>query len=163
MSTGASAFAVCKMSLMITFLCREVIRRRFTRGLKEQEEGEDGKFARFPDLVVIDGGKGQLNAAIAVRDELGLDIPFIGLAERLEEVFVEGQSDPVNLPRNTKGSLLLQRIRDEAHRFALTYHRNLRGKASRRSILDDVPGIGPKRKSTTAPFWYCESYSSGKR
>ncbi|NLM38582.1 MAG: excinuclease ABC subunit UvrC [Firmicutes bacterium] len=125
---------------------QEVIRRRFTRGLKEQEEGEDGKFARFPDLVVIDGGKGQLNAAIAVRDELGLDIPFIGLAERLEEVFVEGQSDPVNLPRNTKGSLLLQRIRDEAHRFALTYHRNLRGKASRRSILDDVPGIGPKRK-----------------
>ena len=125
---------------------QEVIRRRFTRGLKEQEEEEQGKFAHFPDLVVIDGGKGQLSAAIEVRDELGLDIPFIGLAERMEEVFVEGQSDPVNLPRNTKGSLLLQRIRDEAHRFALTYHRNLRGKASRRSILDDIPGVGPKRK-----------------
>lgn len=125
---------------------QEVIRRRFTRGLKEKEEGEDGKFAHFPDLVMVDGGKGQLSAALAVRNELGLDIPFIGLAERYEEVYVEGRSEPVNLPRNTKGSLLLQRLRDEAHRFALTYHRNLRGKASRGSILDQIPGIGPKRK-----------------
>lgn len=125
---------------------QEVIGRRFRRGLQERADGEDGKFAAFPDLVLIDGGKGQLSAAIQVRDELGLDIPFISLAERLEEVFVEGQSLPVNLPRNTKGSLLLQRLRDEAHRFALTYHRNLRGKASRSSVLDHIPGVGPKRK-----------------
>ncbi len=125
---------------------QEVISRRFRRGLQEQAEGGEGKFSTFPDLVLIDGGKGQLNAAIQIRDELGLDIPFISLAERMEEVFVEGRSEPVNLPRNTKGSLLLQRLRDEAHRFALTYHRNLRGKSSRSSILDQIPGVGPKRK-----------------
>lgn len=125
---------------------QEVISRRFRRGLQEQAEGGEGKFSTFPDLVLIDGGKGQLNAAIQIRDELGLDIPFISLADRMEEVFVEGRSEPVNLPRNTKGSLLLQRLRDEAHRFALTYHRNLRGKSSRSSILDQIPGVGPKRK-----------------
>jgi len=132
---------------------QEVIRRRFRRGLQEQAEGEDGKFSRLPDLVLIDGGKGQLNAALAVRDELGLDIPFIGLAKAMEEVYVEGKSEPVNLPRHTKGSLLLQRLRDEAHRFAITYHRSLRGKASRSSVLDQVPGIGPKRKKALLRYF----------
>lgn len=126
---------------------REVVRRRFQRGLQEREEqAGDSKFASFPDLVLIDGGKGQLKAALQVRDELGLIIPFIALAERREEIYLEGRSDPVILPLDSPGLLLLRRIRDEAHRFAITYHRNLRGKASRSSVLDEIPGVGPKRK-----------------
>jgi excinuclease ABC subunit C len=126
---------------------REAVRRRFQRGLQEREEQvKDGKFAAFPDLVLIDGGKGQLSAALEVRDELGLIMPFIALAERREELYLEGSSEPVVLPLDSPGLLLLRRIRDEAHRFALTYHRNLRGKAARTSILDEIPGVGPKRK-----------------
>ena len=97
-------------------------------------------------MVLIDGGKGQLNAALQIRDELGLDIPFIGVAERMEEIYIEEQSEPIILPRDAKGLLLLRKIRDEAHRFALAYHRNLRGKAARGSVLDEIPGVGPKRK-----------------
>lgn len=126
---------------------QEVIRRRFTRGLKEQAgEIEGDKFSDLPDLVIIDGGKGQLSAAIQVRDELGLDLPFVGIAKREEEIFLEGQSDPVILPRQSQGLFMVQRLRDEAHRFAITYHRQLRGKASQGSILDDIPGVGAKRK-----------------
>lgn len=125
----------------------EVIRRRFTRGLREQKgEVEGDKFSDFPELVLIDGGKGQLSSALKVRDELGLAIPFISLAEKNEEVYVEGQSEPIILPRESQGLYLLQRIRDEAHRFALAYHRHLRSKATRRSVLDSIPGVGPKRK-----------------
>ena len=126
---------------------REAVGRRFRRGLEEQrEKSEDQKFAVFPDLVLIDGGKGQLGVALEVRDELGLIIPFISLAEKREEIFVEGRSEPVILPYDSPGLLLLRKIRDEAHRFALTYHRNLRGKATRGSVLDEIPGVGPKRK-----------------
>ena len=126
---------------------REVVRRRFQRGLQEREEqAGDSKFASFPDLVLIDGGKGQLKAALQVRDELGLIIPFIALAERREEIYLEGRSDPVILPLDSPGLLLLRRIRDEAHRFAITYHRTLRGKTTRASALDEIPGVGPKRK-----------------
>lgn len=126
---------------------REAVTRRFKRGLQEQAEiSPDGKFAVFPDLVLIDGGKGQLGVALEVRDELGLLIPFVSLAEKREEVFVPGRSEPVVLPMDAPGLLLLRQIRDEAHRFALTYHRNLRGKATRGSVLDEIPGIGPKRK-----------------
>ena len=126
---------------------REAVTRRFKRGLQEQAEiSPDGKFAVFPDLVLIDGGKGQLGVALEVRDELGLLIPFVSLAEKREEVFVPGRSEPVVLPMDAPGLLLLRQIRDEAHRFALTYHRNLRGKAARGSVLDEIPGIGPKRK-----------------
>jgi excinuclease ABC subunit C len=125
----------------------EVIERRFSRGLKEQQAGDtSGKFSIFPDLVLVDGGKGQLNTAVQIRDKLGIDIPFIGLAERMEEIYVEEQSEPIVLPRDAKGLLLLRKIRDEAHRFALAYHRNLRGKAVRGSVLDEIPGVGPKRK-----------------
>lgn len=126
---------------------REAVRRRFQRGLEERKEqtGEQ-KFSTFPDLVLIDGGKGQLNAALEVREELDLIIPFISLAEKREEVYVEGNSAPVILPNDSPGLLLLRKIRDEAHRFALTYHRNLRGRATRRSVLDEIPGVGPKRK-----------------
>ncbi len=125
----------------------EAVSRRFRRGLEEQaEESMERKFSVFPDVVLIDGGKGQLGVALKVRDELGLIMPFLSLAERREEIYVEGQSKPVILPNDSPGLLLLRKIRDEAHRFALTYHRNLRGKATRGSILDDIPGIGPKRK-----------------
>ncbi|HHT42998.1 MAG TPA: excinuclease ABC subunit UvrC [Firmicutes bacterium] len=126
---------------------REAVSRRFQRGLQEQAgQVGNGKFAALPDLVLIDGGKGQLGVALEVRDELGLIMPFISLAEKHEEVYIEGRSEPLRLPMDSPGLLLLRKIRDEAHRFALTYHRNLRGRAVRGSALDDIPGVGPKRK-----------------
>jgi excinuclease ABC subunit C len=100
-----------------------------------------------PGLVVIDGGKGQLGAALDVLRDLGLgDIPILGLAKREEEVFVADVDEPIILPRDSQALYLLQRVRDEAHRFAVTYHRNLRGRSVRTSVLDTIPGIGPKRK-----------------
>ena len=126
---------------------REAVGRRFRRGLQEQSgESLEQKLAAFPDLVLIDGGKGQLGVALEVRQELDLIIPFLSLAEKREEIYLEGQSQPVVWPLDSPGLLLLRRIRDEAHRFALTYHRNLRGKATRGSVLDAIPGVGPKRK-----------------
>ncbi|HHY16101.1 MAG TPA: excinuclease ABC subunit UvrC [Firmicutes bacterium] len=126
---------------------KEAISRRFKRGLQELADGEgEGKFASFPDLVLIDGGKGQLNAALQVRAELGLQMPFLALAERREEIYLAGRGEPVLLPADSPGLLLLRKIRDEAHRFALAYHRNLRGKSTRGSVLDEIPGVGPKRK-----------------
>ena len=100
-----------------------------------------------PGLVVIDGGKGQLGAACDVMRDYGLaDIPVCGLAKREEEVFMQDVDEPIILPRDSQALYLLQRVRDEAHRFAITYHRTLRGKAVRGSVLDAIPGIGPKRK-----------------
>ncbi len=128
----------------------EVVRRRFRRGLAELNDPTvtRGKFSELPDLVVIDGGKGQLNIAVAVLRELNLDgTDVIGLAKRLEEVYQPGAPDPISLPDTSPALLLLRQIRDEAHRFAITYHRRLRGHRSLSSTLDDVPGIGPKRKS----------------
>lgn len=140
-------------------MMQEVLRRRFTRALKEQEELDalppeeqekamaEMRFVKMPDLILIDGGKGQLNAARDVLRELGLeDIPTISLAERLEEVFVEGRPEPILFGRDTPALHILQRVRDEAHRFGLSYHRKLRDKRTTRSALDDIPGIGPKRK-----------------
>ncbi len=108
----------------------------------------DARFAAFPDLLLIDGGKGQLNAAREALRELGLDeeIPAIGLAKRLEQIFVEDDPEPIELPRDSYALHLLQRLRDEAHRFALGYHRSLREKRAVRSELDDIPGVGPRRK-----------------
>jgi len=104
-------------------------------------------FARFPDLIVIDGGKGQLNAARAALQTLGLDdLPIIGLAKREEEIFLPDRPDPLILPRDSRALLLLQRLRDEAHRFAVGYHRRVRAEEGLRSALDEIPGIGPKRK-----------------
>jgi len=101
----------------------------------------------MPDLIIIDGGKGQLNAAIPLIRAVGVtDVPVISLAKRIEEVFVEGQSDSIILSHHTPELQLLQQIRDEAHRFAITYHRKLRGKRNLESILDHVEGIGPKRR-----------------
>ncbi|HEX5040169.1 MAG TPA: excinuclease ABC subunit UvrC [Candidatus Limnocylindria bacterium] len=100
-----------------------------------------------PDLVIVDGGKGQLSAAVGALDELGItDIPLSGLAKRFEELYLPGRSAPVVLPRRSQALYLVQRIRDEAHRFAITYHRDVRGKRALHSELDDIEGIGPGRK-----------------
>ena len=126
----------------------ELIRRRFEAYLAETALPlvQQGRFSYAPGLVVIDGGRGQLGRAVAVLSDLNLDIPVIGLAKRLEEVFVPGRADPVILPRGTEALYLLQRLRDEAHRFAVAYHRALRTKSMVDSILDDVRGVGPGRK-----------------
>ncbi|MDJ0959854.1 MAG: excinuclease ABC subunit UvrC [Acidimicrobiia bacterium] len=128
----------------------EVLRRRFTAYLADRERpvGERGKFAYPPSLVVIDGGAGQLGRAVKVLDELGLSIPAVGLAKRLEEVYFPGGGTPLVIPRGEEALYLLQRVRDEAHRFAVTYHRRLRGKRMVDSVLDDVPGIGATRKKS---------------
>jgi excinuclease ABC subunit C len=120
----------------------EVIERRFQKSLKD-----DQKFSELPNLVVIDGGKGQLSAAREIMISLGYGyIPTVGLAKENEWLYIEGSSDPLILPRNSQGLCLLQRIRDEAHRFAVTYHRLLRGKRNLSSVLDEIPGVGPKRR-----------------
>ncbi|MDX9870905.1 MAG: excinuclease ABC subunit UvrC [Clostridia bacterium] len=120
----------------------EVIERRFTNALAGEE-----KFKELPDLVLIDGGKGQLSAACEAMGKLGFGhIPAAGLAKENEWLFIPASSMPVILPRNSQGLNLLQRIRDEAHRFAVTYHRLLRGRRNLASVLDEIPGVGPKRK-----------------
>jgi excinuclease ABC subunit C len=122
-------------------MLREVVGRRYRRLL--DEEGP------LPDLVLIDGGKGQLSSAKEVLDELGLvDLPVIGLAKRLEEVFLPDEPEPVLIPKTSPSLKLLMQARDEAHRFALTFHRERRGRRMVRSELDGIPGIGPKRKQT---------------
>lgn len=120
---------------------QEMLRRRLQRSLAGDE-----KFGELPDLIVIDGGKGQLSAAMEVEQELGVEIPTVGLAKQFEEVFKPGMRESILMPRNSQALFLLQRLRDEAHRFGLTYHRDLRGKRQRRSALDDIPGIGEKRR-----------------
>lgn len=124
----------------------ETIRRRFTAYLKEKDKPKEGKFSYPPSLVLIDGGPGQLGRAVTVLDQLDLDIPAIGLAKRMEEVYLPGQPHPIRIPRDAEALYLLQQVRDEAHRFAVSYHRKLRSKSMVDSVLDDVPGIGPARK-----------------
>lgn len=131
-------------------MMKEVVRRRFRRGLAELANPTitRGKFSEMPDLLLIDGGKGQLNVAVNVLRELNIEaIDIIGLAKRQEEVFKPGQVESIRLPIDSEALLLLRRIRDEAHRFAITYHRRLRTKRSLSSVLDEIAGIGPKRKS----------------
>ncbi|MDT5081960.1 MAG: excinuclease subunit [Mycobacterium sp.] len=136
----------------------EVTRRRFQRHVADAErplvEGdkvEQGarprRFAYPPNLFVVDGGAPQVNAAAAVLDELGVtDVAVIGLAKRLEEVWVPSEADPVIMPRNSEGLYMLQRVRDEAHRFAISYHRSKRSKRMTASVLDEVPGLGEQRR-----------------
>ena len=131
----------------------EVITRRLTHGLKElQERGEagedprEGKFSDLPDLILIDGGRGQLNAAQDAMHALGLDIPMFGLAKRIEEIVLPDCDESILLDRHSNALHLIQRLRDEAHRFAITHHRKLRSKASVASRLDGVAGIGEKRR-----------------
>src|SRR5215467_69318 len=144
----------------------EVVTRRFRRYLAEREEeiaeeerspvgeehapadGSRHKFAYPPSLLVIDGGAGQVDAAVRALSELGItDVAVCGLAKRLEEVWLPGEEAPVILPRSSEGLYLLQRVRDEAHRFAITYHRAKRTAAQRASELDSLPGLGPARKA----------------
>jgi excinuclease ABC subunit C len=125
----------------------EVISRRFARAKQVTEERYDEGFAAIPNLVVVDGGKGQLSAALAAMQAHDLPrVAVISLAKREEEVFVPGRSEPVALGRDSAGLQLLQRIRDEAHRFALGFHRRRRDAKARESILDALPGVGPARK-----------------
>ncbi|MCA9850794.1 MAG: excinuclease ABC subunit C, partial [Dehalococcoidia bacterium] len=135
---------------------REVLTRRFKKIAERRraelsgepaELGDPSPWDEVPDLVIIDGGKGQLGAALDVMRDLGLrDVPVCGLAKQQEEIFVADVSESIMLPRTSEALYLVQRIRDEAHRFAITYHRKVRGKASTQSVLDTIPGIGPKRK-----------------
>jgi excinuclease ABC subunit C len=139
-----------------TAAMHEVLTRRFRRGRKEQEEREQEvaegrerptRFAYTPNLVVVDGGLPQVNAAARALEEAGaVDVTVVGLAKRLEEVWVPGEEHPLVLPRTSEGLYLLQRLRDEAHRFAITFHRQRRSKAMTQSALDGVPGLGEKRR-----------------
>jgi excinuclease ABC subunit C len=138
----------------------EVITRRFRRYLEDQASltGEDAvlkdattgaarKFAYKPSLLVVDGGAPQVAAAQAAMEELGIvDVPVVGLAKRLEEVWIPQEEFPLILPRTSEGLYLLQRARDEAHRFAITHHRGRRSKSMVDSLLDEVPGLGELRR-----------------
>jgi excinuclease ABC subunit C len=140
----------------------EVLRRRFARLVPDPEAGDPaprdptassgrrrnrpGRFAYPPALIVVDGGRGQLSVAERVLSDYGLRIPAVGLAKRLEEVYLPGQPQPLSIPRGSESLFLLQHLRDEAHRFAITYHREKRAKRVLRSPLDDIPGIGTSRK-----------------
>ena len=126
----------------------EVLKRRFTHGLQEQENEETGGFSKFPDLVMMDGGKGQVNVALKVLDELRLNIPVCGMVKddkhRTRGLYFENKEIPID--RGSEGFRLITRIQDEAHRFAIEYHRSLRTKDQVHSILDDIDGIGPARR-----------------
>ncbi|MCR5418763.1 MAG: excinuclease ABC subunit UvrC [Lachnospiraceae bacterium] len=134
---------------------REVLTRRFTHGLSERQEREDkklddayGSFTRFPDLLLMDGGRGQVNIALEVLQELGLDIPVCGMVKddhhRTRGLFYQNKEMPID--PHSEGFLLITRIQDEAHRFAIEYHRSLRSKASVTSVLDGIKGVGPARR-----------------
>ncbi len=122
-------------------MMNEVLTRRFKEALNGDE-----KWRTLPDLILIDGGKGQLNAALRAIRGLGFEIPAIGLAKRHELIILPDRDEELELPRDSKALHLLQRIRDEAHRFAVSYHRKLRDDRARRSPLDEIPGIGPRRR-----------------
>lgn len=128
----------------------EMLRRRFARLRQPQEvEEESAKRRRFaypPALVVVDGGRGQLSVATRVLDDAGLRVPAVGLAKKLEEIYFPDRPDPLRIPRGSEALFILQHLRDEAHRFAVTYHRKKRAKRALASPLDDVPGVGPARK-----------------
>ncbi len=128
----------------------EVLTRRLTAYLRDREAPIDqrGKFRYPPNLLVIDGGKGQLSSVMKVLVELGLDeeISVCSLAKQFEEVFVPGREEPIRIPRQSEALYLLQRLRDEAHRFAISYHRELRGKRMTASVLDNIAGLGDTRK-----------------
>ena len=132
----------------------EVLTRRFKRWQATQEKEEtpgakvDESFAILPDLLIVDGGKGQLGRAVNVLDKFGLSskVPVVGLAKQQEELFFPERSESLLLPRHSQALYLVQRIRDEAHRFAITAHRNKRGKIGLASRLDVIPGIGPSRR-----------------
>ncbi|MBI3979663.1 MAG: hypothetical protein HY331_15895, partial [Chloroflexi bacterium] len=123
-------------------------RPRSGTGSDTETGREADSFSLLPDLVIVDGGKGQVGAALAAMRGVGADfVPLAGLAKENEEIFLPGQADPIVLPRTSPALYLVQRIRDEAHRFAVAYHTKVRGKRSMRSALDEVAGVGPRRKA----------------
>ena len=133
----------------------EVLTRRFTHGLEERKQQQEtqmdenyGKFTKFPDLILMDGGKGQVNIALQVLDELHLNIPVCGMVKddfhRTRGLYFNNQEIPID--KSGEGFRLITRIQDEAHRFAIEYHRSLRSKGQVHSILDDIPGVGPTRR-----------------
>ena len=133
----------------------EVLTRRFVHGMNEQEERrnqeleqEFGSFTRFPDLIMMDGGRGQVNIALSVLEKLNLQIPVCGMVKddkhRTRGLYFRNQEIPIK--RDSEGFKLITRIQDEAHRFAIEYHRSLRSKGQVHSVLDDIPGIGPARR-----------------
>jgi excinuclease ABC subunit C len=124
---------------------REVIYRRFKKIAQKDEQGGDKSFDSVPDLIVIDGGKGQLSSAVKVLNDIGLEkLNVIGLAKRLEEVYLPGNADPQSIPHTSSGLKLIQQIRDEAHRFAITFHRSLRDKRTLVTELTEIQNIGDK-------------------
>ena len=134
---------------------REVLTRRFVHGMEEQKELENremekefGSFTKFPDIIMMDGGKGQVNIALSVLEELHIQIPVCGMVKddnhRTRGLYYENREIPID--RNSEGFKLITRIQDEAHRFAIEYHRSLRGKAQVKSVLDEIPGVGPARR-----------------
>jgi excinuclease ABC subunit C len=145
---------------------QEVLTRRFKRwhATQEIEETPGGKvdesFAILPDLLIVDGGKGQLGRAVDVLEKFGLTgkVPVVGLAKQQEEIFFPGRPESLVLPRHSQALYLVQRIRDEAHRFAITAHRNKRSKLGLASRLDVIPGIGPaRRKALLSTFGSIEA------
>ena len=120
---------------------REVITRRLL-----ESRADNPRFTRMPDLIIVDGGRGQVSSALAAMEETGIMLPLAGLAKQFEHLYLPNEPDPVILPRTSQSLYLVQRIRDEAHRFANTYQSQLRDKKATRSLLDDIPGIGPKRR-----------------
>lgn len=127
----------------------EVLTRRFVHGMKEMEEGKDmGSFTAFPDLILMDGGKGQVNVAVQVLDRLRLNIPVCGMVKddnhRTRGLFYQNEEIPIE--KDSEGFKLITRIQDEAHRFAITFHRKLRSQGQVHSVLDDIPGVGPARR-----------------
>ena len=134
---------------------QDVLRRRLRHHLEQKEARANGdvvdpsatRFAYPPNLIIVDGGLPQVNAAKRVMDELGItDVALIGIAKRLEEVWLPDEDYPLILPRTSEALFLIQRLRDEAHRFAITFHRSKRGRSMHESVLDEIPGLGPSRR-----------------
>ena len=140
----------------------EVLTRRFQHGLDEKQEMQEqnmdenfGSFTKFPDLLLMDGGRGQVNIALQVLDELGINIPVCGMVKddnhRTRGLYFQNKELPID--RNSEGFKLITRIQDEAHRFAITYHRSLRSKAQVHSVLDEINGVGPSRRKALMKYF----------
>jgi len=127
---------------------QEVITRRLN-----EANAKNPKFSRLPDLLIVDGGRGQVTSAMAAMEAANLEVPIAGLAKQFEHLFLPNEPDPVILPKTSQALYLVQRIRDEAHRFANTYQALVRGKKVTRSVLDDIPGIGPRRRKALQVYF----------
>lgn len=129
-------------------MMHEMLSRRFAH-----MQAVNPKFSAVPDLILVDGGKGQVSAAVDAMRSYGYDFPVVGLAKQFEQLWLPGAEAPIELNRGSAGLFLVQRIRDEVHRFAITYHRNVRGRAANMSLLDEIPGIGPTRRRALMRFY----------